>query len=394
MFSALIEPTDHILDISAQQQADIWQQSDTFPTARGRWNTYLNQLCLNTCLNWLQADRLPTAKAAMEPALWEIINGSIVTVDNIRIALIPTEAIDRSELEVPQEWVDIPSWAADYYLGVQIAPDCRSIAIYGFTTHEQLKTQGTYDLQSRNYCLDIDDLTPDLNALWLTYPRYTPSQTRTPITALPSLDSAQADRLIERLGNPAKIMPRLEVPFQTWGALIENPQWRQRLCQQRMGNPTPAFTQLKGWLQGQFNEMWQTIEACASSNDDRVLLPQQVAIAVRSAASQKTIELDAEDIYRAKVFNLNGGQIALLIGVSPMAETESRISLQVHPAGGAAYLPGETQLRLLTTDGTEIGKVSAVVTETIQLQFRVNEGEEFAIEIACCGQILKERFSL
>jgi Protein of unknown function (DUF1822) len=386
MFSALIEPTDYVLDISAQQQADIWQQSDTFPTARGRWNGYLNQMCLDTCLTWLQADRLPTAKASMEPALWEIVNGSIVIVDNIRIALIPTEAIDRSELAVPQEWVDIPSLAADYYLGVQIAPDCRSMTIYGFTTHQQLKTQGTYDLQSRNYCLDIDDLTPDLNALWLTYPRYTAIQTRTTITALPSLDPVQADRLIERLGNPAKIMPSLEVPFQTWGALLENPQWRQRLCQQRMGNPTPAFTQLKGWLQGQVDEMWQTI--------DRVLLPQQVAIAVRSAASQKTIEIDAEDIYRAKVFDLNGGQIALLIGVSPITETESRISLQVHPAGGAAYLPGETQLRLLTTDGTEIGKVSAVVTETIQLQFRVNEGEQFEIEIACCGQILMERFAL
>jgi Protein of unknown function (DUF1822) len=386
MFSALIEPTDYVLDISAQQQADIWQQSDTFPTARGRWNGYLNQLCLNTCLTWLKADRLPTAKASMEPALWEIINGSIVVVDNIRIALIPTEAIDRSELEVPQEWVDIPSWAADYYLGVQIAPDCRSMTIYGFTTHQQLKTQGTYDLQSRSYCLDIDNLIPDLNALWLTYPRYTASQTRNTITALPSLDSVQADRLIERLGNPAKIMPSLEVPFQTWGALLENSQWRQRLCQQRMGNLTPVLTQLKGWLQGQVDEMWQTI--------DRVLLPQQVAIAVRSAASQNTIELDAEDICRAKVFDVDGGQIALLIGISPVTETESRISLQVHPAGGAAYLPGETQLRLLTTDGTEIGKVSAVVTETIQLQFRVNEGEEFAIEIACCGQILTERFAL
>jgi hypothetical protein len=386
MFSALIEPTDHVLDISPQQQADIWQQSDTFPTARGRWNTYINQLCLNTCLTWLQAEHLPTAKAGMEPALWEIVNGSIVTVDNIRIALIPTEAIDRSELEVPQEWVDIPTWAADYYLGVQIAPDCRSMTIYGFTTHQQLKTQGTYDAQSRNYCLDIDDLTLDLNALWLTYPRYTASQTKAQITALPSLDPVQVDRLIERLGNPTKIMPSLEVPFQTWGALLENPQWRQRLCQQRMGNPTPVFTQLKGWLQGQVDEMWQTI--------DRVLLPQQVAIAVRSTANQNTIELDAEDIYRAKVFDLNGGQIALLIGVSPMTETESRISLQVHPAGGAAYLPGETQLRLLTTDGTEIGKVSAVVTETIQLQFRVNEGEQFEIEIACCGQILMERFAL
>jgi Protein of unknown function (DUF1822) len=77
-----------------------------------------------------------------------------------------------------------------------------------------------------------------------------------------------------------------------------------------------------------------------------------------------------------------------------VAETESRISLQVHPAGGAAYLPGETQLRLLAADGSEIGKVSAAVTETIQLQFLASAGEQFEIEIACGGQILTERFEV
>jgi Protein of unknown function (DUF1822) len=387
MFSAFIEATDCILPISPQQQAAIWQQSRALSTDWGRWNAYLNQLCLETCLTWLKAEHLPTVKTGMEPALWDLVNGSILTVGNIRIALIPTEAIDRSELEVAQEWVDVPSWAADYYVGVQISPDCQEIAIYGYTTHQQLKHQGTYDAQEHTYCLDIDDLIPDLNALWLSYPSYTSSQTQASLTPIPTLDPTQADRLIERLENPATIMPRLAVPFQTWAALLENPQWRQRLCQQRQtGNSTPVFTQLSSWFQGQIDDLWQSI--------DRVLLPQQVAIAVRSATSQNTLAIGVEDIYRAKVFNLDGGSIALLIGISPISETESRITLQVHPAGGAAYLPGETQLRLLSTDGNEIGKVSAVVTETIQLQFRVSEGEQFEIEISCCGQILQERFGL
>jgi Protein of unknown function (DUF1822) len=387
MFSALIEPTDSVLPISPQQQAAIWQQSRALSTDWGRWNAYLNQLCLETCLTWLRAEHLPTVKTGMEPALWDLVNGSILTVGNIRIALIPTETIDRSELEVAQEWVDVPSWAADYYVGVQISPDCQELAIYGYTTHQQLKQQGTYDAQERTYCLDIDDLILDLNALWLSYPSYTSSQTRSSLTAIPTLDPVRVDRLIERLGNPAIILPRLAVPFQTWAALLDNPQWRQRLCQQRqMGDATPVFTQLSNWFQGQIEDVWQSI--------DLVLLPQQVAMAVRSAASQTILEIGAGDIYRAKVFTLDGGQIALLIGISPATDNESRITLQVHPAGGAAYLPGETQLRLLTPDGTEIGKVSAVVTETIQLQFRISEGEQFEIEIACCGQILKERFGL
>ena len=392
MFSALVESTDYTLPIPQDRQTNIWQQSRTFPTAWGRWNAYLNQLCLETCLSWLQAEHLPTARAGMAPALWEMVNGSIVTVGNMRIALIPAETIDRSELAVPQEWVDIPSWAADYYLGVQIDPDCRSLALYGFSTHQQLKTQATYDAQDRTYCLDVDDLIPDLNALWLAYPRYTTSQTRASLTALPALDPTQAEQLIIRLGNPELIMPRLEVPFQTWAALLEHPKWQQRLCQQRQTGNSLVVTQLNRWLQGQIEEVWQSL--------DRVLLPQQIAIlvsrgfanAIRSAASDNTLEIALGDVYQAQVFNLDGGQIALVVGISPVSETESRISLQVHPAGGEAYLPGATQLRLLSTDGSEIGKVSAAVTETIQLQFRVSAGEQFEIEIACCGQILTERF--
>jgi Protein of unknown function (DUF1822) len=395
MFSALLDPTDCVLQISPQQRSTTWQQSLDFSTVWGRWNAYLNQLCLDTCLTWLKAEHLPSIKAHLEPALWGTLNGSILTVDNIRIALIPSESIDRSELEVAQEWVDVPSLAADYYLGVQIAPDCQEIVIYGYTTHQQLKNKGSYDAQERTYCLDIDDLNPDLNALWLSYPHYTSSQTQAALTAIPTLDPARAEALIARLTNPDLIMVRLEVPFQTWAALLDNPQWRKRLSQQRQtANSTSVFTKLSNWvnasivegLQGQIDEIWQSV--------DRVLLPQQVAIAVRSTASQDRVEIAADDFYRAKVFDLQGGQIALLIGISPISNHESRISLKIYPAGGAAYLPGATQLRLLSGDGSEIGKVNAVVTEIIQLQFRVSEGEQFEIEIDSCGQIFKERFEL
>ncbi len=387
MFSALVASTDWILPISPQQQAQSWQQSRSLAsTDGGRWNVYLNQLCLENCLNWLTAEQLPNVKAETESALWEMVNGAIVTVDNIRIALIPTEAVDRSTLEVPQEWVDIPSWAADYYLGVQIAPDCQEMAIYGYTTHQQLKTQGTYDSQDRTYCLDAEDLIPDLNALWLSYPRYPSSQTRATVTALPVLDLAQVDRLIDRLGNPDLIMPRLEVPFATWAALLEHPQWRQRLYQQRqLGNSTPVVTQLGRWFQGEIDRIWQAL--------DLVLLPQQIAPAIRSGNHPTTAPTSPEEIYRAKIYNLESGQIALVIGVSRIDNTESRISLQVHPTKAAVHLPGKTQLRLLT-DGNEIGQVSAAVTETIQLQFRATQGEQFQIEISCAGQTLIEGFEL
>jgi Protein of unknown function (DUF1822) len=386
MLSAFVEPTDWTLEISPDRQAAVWQQRQADPNAWGRWNAYLNQLCLETILPWLKAAHLPTATSWVSesqlPMVWDLVNGAVITVGTKRIALIPTETIDRAELEVPQEWIDIPSWAADYYLGVEIT-DSQAIHIYGYTTHKQLKTQGVYDPIDRTYCVGSDDLNPDLNALWLTLDRYPATVTRAAIAPIPALASERITPLIERLGNPAELLPRLAVPFAVWAAIIEQPESRQRLYQQRQtGQSAPAITRLSSWLQGQIDTIWQTL--------DLVLLPPQIATAVRGNDRSPT----TTDLYRAKVYTLAAGQVALAIGIAPISDTESRIDLQIHPAGGATQLPGATRLRLLAADGSEIGQASAAVTETIQLQFRANAGERFQVEIVCGGEIRIESFEL
>ncbi|PSO81051.1 MAG: hypothetical protein BRC41_15925 [Cyanobacteria bacterium QH_9_48_43] len=49
------------------------------------------------------------------PSFWEVVNGTAIALSGVRLVLIPSEAADLSELRVPQEWVDIPSWGGDYY---------------------------------------------------------------------------------------------------------------------------------------------------------------------------------------------------------------------------------------------------------------------------------------
>jgi Protein of unknown function (DUF1822) len=386
MLSAFVEPTDWTLAIAPDSQATVCQQQAADPNSWGRWNAVLNQLCLDTILPWLKHEYLPTAKAWVAPAqmplFWDLIPGSVITVGTTRIALIPTEAIDHAELEVAQEWVDIPSWAADYYLGVQVAPDDGQIQIYGYTTHQQLKTQGSYDSQDRTYCLDRDDLNPDLNGLWLTCDRYLVTATRATLTPIPSLTAERITPLLDRLSNPAEILPRLAVPFAIWAAIVEQPELHQRLYQQRYPAQAATVTRLSGWLQGQIDTIWQTLDA--------ILLPPQIATAVRG----EQVTSIASDLYRGQVYTFATGQIALVIGISPVSNTESRIDLQIHPAGGATQLPGTTSLRLLTVDGDEIGQASAAVTETIQFQFRANIGEQFQLEINCAGETKTESFEL
>lgn len=388
MLSALVEPTDWILEISPDKRVAFGQQTLLpNPNAWGRWNAQLNQLCLETILPWLKGEYFPSATTWVAPSqlpmVWDVVNGAVITVGTKRIALIPTETIDRAELEVLQEWVDLPSWAADYYLGVQVDSEAQAIQIYGYTTHQQLKTTGIYDPIDRTYCLDSEDLTADLNALWLTLDRYPATVTRAAIAPIPTIATDRVSPLIDRLSQPTEILPRLALPFELWAAIIENPESCQRLYQNRHTVPaTPTITRLSDWIQGRIDTAWQAL--------DLVLLPPQITPNLRSADRSTSAP---SEMYRGRVYSLTTGQIALVIGISRISDTESRIDLQIHPAGGSSQLPGATQLKL-SAAGTEIGRASATATETIQFQFRATTGERFEIEIDCAGETQIESFEL
>jgi Protein of unknown function (DUF1822) len=384
MVSLFIEPMDWWLEIAADRQAACWERSQRHPTAWARWNAYVNQVCLETCVDWLH-EQFPTAQAgnpaADLAAVWEVVNGAVVTIGTVRVGIVPTEAIDQTELVVPQEWVDIPNWAADYYLAVQVTGNQQGLLIYGYATHQQLKHQGTYDPDDRTYSLMQDDLTTDLNALWLAYPHLTPSQTRATLAPLAPLTSSQAEHLIEHLSQPTQLLPRLAVPFAQWGALLEQPEWRRKLYQARQtGYTAPRHTQLSAWLQGQVDELWLAL--------DQLLSPPQLAVATRSGETLTS----AATVYRAREVPIGDGEITVVLGITPLTTTEVRINLQIHPGGGEVTLPGATQVRLLTATGEEISQVQGAVTETVQLQFRGNYGEQFGLEMTCHNQTVTEYF--
>ena len=239
----MIEPiteSNHVwIEIPQTEQQKAWEQSQSFSTANRSWNAYLNRLSLNAVIPWLQSEYGSDAKIspnlAALPSFWEVVNGNVITFQDMRLALIPSDAMDLSELRVPQEWVDIPSWVADYYLAVQVNPEEDWVRIWGYTSHAQLKEQATYDPSDRSYCLDGEDLISDIRILWLGRQLCPEEITRGKVEPLAKLSSAQIKNLLARLGNPEVLFPRLEVPFGTWGALLEHGGWRQRLYELRQG---------------------------------------------------------------------------------------------------------------------------------------------------------------
>lgn len=385
------DPKEWWLELSSTARAEAVRQSQLYSTPTSRYRAYLNGMGLYCFLNWLEEDGIeatPWLPSANLPAVWEVVNGAGVQVGTTRFVLIPSEAIDDGELDVPQEWVDIPDWVGDYYLAVQVQLEQGWLRIWGYTTHQELKSLGCYDSNDRTYSLGAEQLTRDLNAFWVTVRLCNMAQTRSVVAPLPELSSSQAENLIQRLGNSSVMFPRLEIPFTLWGALLEHETWRQQLFQRRIGEATPnTIVRLREWWQGNFTESWQAAAA--------VIQPHRWATAWRGEANDPPREFEMS---RAKVleFGSQPGEaaIAIVIGIGSMSEPRTVVRLQICSVGGDSLLPYPVQVRLLDATGHEVGQASAAITEMIQLQFEVELGERFQVEVTSGGQQITEEFEL
>lgn len=234
--STFLPPSQLRLDVPSSSSV---HSALAFSTAGSRRRAILNQMACDAFLPWLRTEQGISAHVWPHTialaSIWELVDGTAITFGSTRMVLLPTLAMDGEEIRVPQEWVDLPVWQADYYLAVQVNPDEHWIQITGYTTHHRLKTIAQYDASDRTYSLTLDDLIQDLNILWLAQEFCPTEPLRVEVASLPHLPLAQANSLIERLGNPELIFPRLAVPFHLWGALLSHGGWRQRLYERRQG---------------------------------------------------------------------------------------------------------------------------------------------------------------
>lgn len=371
--SVVFDYTQIWLELSEEQQTQAWENSQCFSLPSSRWNAYLNQLCLSAVLPFLQEEYTPLAKVwpndAALSSFWEVVNGTAIVADGTRFVLIPSEAIDLDELRVPQEWVDIPSWVADYYLAVQVNLDDRCVVVWGYATHEQLKEKGSYDGSERTYSLAANDLISDLNVLWVARQLCPEETTRAEeVTSLAILPQAQAENLIQRLGNPAIIEPRLAVPFQLWGALLEHGGTRQQLYYRRMG--LPEQQSILDWLRNGVSEIaqkfdWRRIE----------LQP--------GLAGARGEELTDGEVILSRQLQIAGQQYELKVFPRNKEQRTWRFQLQSSATGGV--IPGGFKLRLLTEDlqpfeGNEDVAITAQEQLYIDVSLAPGEGLVWEIE--------------
>lgn len=320
------------LKISSADQQAAWQESQNQSNAIARYNAYLNRLCLKTLLkwfsDWLADTSLPQPSVLFSTdtlfSLWEVVNGIIIEVGKTKLVLIPSDNSDLEELSVPQEWVDIPDWIADYYLAVQVNLDGEEdeswIQVCGFTTHRQLRNHGRYNESDRTYSLPRETLMEDLSAIELTMALHL----QTEVAPLPSLSATQITKLLQILGDSSLYSPRLkvEIPFAEWAALIVNESYRKQLYKQRINqllqNKVAAALSsvedvltskkpfdLKQWLQNKIaagkssvEDIWQSFEmlfaqpeAVRSRGDSHTNEPEAIAPVIRLLQPNQHIQI-------------------------------------------------------------------------------------------------------
>ncbi len=366
------DPTQLWLEVSQTDLANAWQQSQSFSTLSSCWNAYLNQSCLGTFLPWLRQEYAPEATAwpnsAALSSFWGVVNGTAITLGTTRLVLVPTEAIDLSELRVPQEWVDIPSWAADYYLAAQVNPDDGWVRIWGYTTHQQLKTSGSYDSGDRTYCLEADDLIENLNVLWVARQLSLEEPTKSEIALLSALSLAQTENLLQRLADPAIAVPRMAVPFEMWGALLEHGGWRQRLYEQRQG--LPQQWSVLQWLQTGVSDLAQQV------GWGRVELQPNFAGA-------RGLEQTVISPVLSRHLVIAGQQYELR--VLPQGNLGERIwRFELRNAALSDRIPGGFKLRLLTEDLQEFENNEDLATTAVNqlyIEVALQPGEGLVWEI-------------
>ncbi len=452
-------PDQAWFEISFPEQEAAWPKPGEYSSDSSQWRAYLNRLCLKTLLPWLQEEfstepRIwPSQKTASQ--LWEWVNGTAIVLDEMRIVLIPSSAVDTEELSIPQEWVDIPSWVANYYLAVQVNPDQRWLRIWGYTTHQQVKNNGIYDQSDRTYSLERSDVIDNLYILQVAQ-ELCPDEIAE-VDPLPPLTATVAETRLKQLAQKSSYSPRLKIPFQEWGALLENEQWRRELYERRLQESSTPLINLSNWIE-KIETGWLTFEQFIQqqpstsvafafrspnkeSSDDipvsslikqlqqsqdekqrRFIArrlgevqgknPEIVAAFIHllsQTENEETRWTVAESLwtidphhptgairkFRNLTTELQDWPIALMLAVLQKPNQELAVLLRVYPMDGLVTVPNQLQLMLLDEANQPILSSTARSDDNyIQLKFSGLQGEEFTTQVILGEAVFVERFMI
>ena len=326
----------------------IWLQPEHFEQARKtmiqvkneahQWQIYLNALAVQSFKEWLK-ERIPLQRSRDNNV---IEAGSQLQVGEFKFWVIATEHLLDEVVNIPQNGIDKPEEAVNFYVLLEVLEEQEEVVLRGFMRYDQLvnyRSQVNLQLESGCYQLPLSEFDAEPNHL-LYYCRFLKP------TAIPIGVSAET-----------KAEEKLHLKKTT--------------------------TKLSQWLQGVFDEGWHAIDALINPEANLALSIRNVE---KGAKRCKLIDLGMQ---------LGSQTVALLVNITE-AEEKLGILIQLHPTGGKRYLPPNLKLTLLSKPGKTLQQVQARGQDNyIQLKpFKGEAGKCFSIEVSLLDISAREDFEL
>jgi Protein of unknown function (DUF1822) len=412
-----------------------------------------NNLCQAALIKYLQSilglDVYPDHPSNIKSAQINLlVDGFVLSIAGVRVVFIPSEDADNSSFDLPQEWIDLSNWVADYYVPIQMNEDDQYLHLWGFVTHRQVKEAGEFDRIFRTYTVNSQDLNDDLDNLWLRCELQASGEIVTnqiKHLTTPQLSAQVAQDIINLfLQHQSIFSPRLEFSFEQWGGILNQPEWLEKYLNY-IDSAEPlknkVFTKLSDWLDLNTTTIYQEWKSIT----DFFAAPR-LQIGMRSAnKSQKVPEFmispQNDLIYRGKDRSINdlitviknttnqqerwdaieclwkldpdhqslpiyklldlglffqGEQLSLLVSVISTSANQLGILIRLSPNQENVNLPHGIQLSRLD----ETGKISRqVITQDnqyqyIQLIFDADLGDMFSICVTLKDNQLIKHFQV
>ncbi|MBD2215049.1 DUF1822 family protein [Nostoc linckia FACHB-104] len=225
--------SDHLwLKISEQDIEEAEANTRYYANQTGFNYALVNYICVKLLTNWfkeyqgIEPNHQVFSSEKNLSRIWQFINGLVVNINDKRLILIPSTATDLEGFEVEQEWVDVPSFAGNFYLPVQVDLEKKYLHIWGFISRQNLKEAAYYDEFEKLYIVESSHVIDDLETIGIALEL---CEEKGNFKPLPTLTQSEATKLIETYSNPSPYSPRLKGNFQEWMALLNTEEWLKKL---------------------------------------------------------------------------------------------------------------------------------------------------------------------
>lgn len=361
MVSSPVNPTDfellppEIIWLEPEHFDKAIEITDSVKSEAHKWQSYLNALALFGFEEWLR-ERIPDKTVNRDTNLIEA--GYYLKVGEFKLCLIATEHLLDEVVNVPQDAIEQPRFAAHFYVVLEVLEEQEQVIVRSVGCYDQLvnylRRSNLQLLRDSFYQLPLSLFDAEPNDL-LVYCRLLEP------TAI-SLPVASSNTQVAIASITSSAPPAPELP----------------------GYLKKTRTKLSQWLQDVFDSGWLGLDALISPEANLALSTRNAQLGVNRG---KLIDLGMQ---------LGSQTVALLVTITEELQEKLAISIQLHPTGGERYLPPSLKLTLLSKTGKTLQEVTSRVQDNyIRLKpFKGEPGKCFSIEVSIGNVSLREEFEL